>query len=342
MVYSFGTHITSIPTTSLQIPKNLDIVRAEELMQLCVYTYDQYDEYTANQNNNKTWTIPAPFKVEKMFYVYEKGKNNISKKIPFGFIAKNTSGNNKNIYICFRGTKTASEWEQDAKIQLVPLVNSILNDKNNKNIKVHKGFQEVYTNPNDVDIDLGSLQNQMRDYLKTIKTEDYNNLWVTGHSLGGAVATLAVIDIVTNTIHKGAKMYNFASPLVGNQEFVNFFKENIGTNQCNNNSNNSTCSWRIVNINDLVPKFPESILGYVHVNGCSGTSMCNNIGDNLKNGVFEIKFAEKCTIFLKNKLSGKQINPLIEDSCLTNAHSANGYLNKLKEIKVYKNPNLIK
>ena len=88
---SFGTHVTSIPT--LQIPKNFDIVRAEELMQLCVYTYDQY---TANQNN-KTWTIPPPFKIEKTFYVYEKGKNNISKKVPFGFIATNTSVNNKNI-----------------------------------------------------------------------------------------------------------------------------------------------------------------------------------------------------------------------------------------------------
>ena len=312
---SFGTHVTSIPT--LQIPKNFDIVRAEELMQLCVYTYDQY---TANQNNNKTWTIPPPFKIEKTFYVYEKGKNNISKKVPFGFIATNTSGNNKNIYICFRGTNSVSEWEKDAKIRLVPLVKSILNDKNNKTIKVHKGFQKVYTNPNSVDGDLGSIQNQMRDYLKTIKVEDYNNLWVTGHSLGGAVATLAVIDIVKNRIHKGVKMYNFASPLVGNHSFVNFFKENIGTNECNNNSNNSTCSWRIVNLNDLVPKVPPGILGYVHVNGCSGTSICNNRGDNSNNGLFEIEFAKECKNFLNV-------------TCFINAHSADGYLSKLKDIK---------
>jgi predicted lipase len=312
---SFGTHVTSIPT--LQIPKNFDIVRAEELMQLCVYTYDQYRE---NQNNNNTWTISAPFKIEKTFYVYEKGENNISKKVPFGFIATNTSVNNKNIYICFRGTNSASEWEKNSKIPLVLLVKSILNDKNNKTIKVHKGFQQVYTNPNNVGGDLGSLQNQMRDYLETIKVEDYNNLWVTGHSLGGAVATLAVIDIVTNTIHKGVKMYNFASPLVGNQAFVNFFKANIGTNECNNNSNNSTCSWRIVNLNDLVPKVPLGILGYVHVNGCSGTSICNNRGDNSNNGLFEIEFAKECKNFLNV-------------TCVINAHSSDGYLSKLQYIK---------
>ena len=46
--------------------------------------------------------------------------------------------------------------------------------------------------------------------LNNIKVEDYNNLWITGHSLGAAVATLAVIDIVKNRIHKGVKMYNFA------------------------------------------------------------------------------------------------------------------------------------
>jgi hypothetical protein len=131
---------------------------------------------------------------------------------------------------------------------------------------------------------------------------------------------LAVIDIVTNTIHKGAKMYNFASPLVGNQAFVTFFKANIGTNECNNNSNNSTCSWRIVNSNDLVPTVPPGTLGYVHVNGCSGTSICNNSGDNSNNGLFKIEFAKECKNFLNV-------------TCVINAHSAAGYLSKLKDIK---------
>ena len=58
-------------------------------MQLCVYTYDQY---TANQNNSQ-WTIPSPYKIEKVLYSYEKNNSDpdILDKIPFGFIATKQS-----------------------------------------------------------------------------------------------------------------------------------------------------------------------------------------------------------------------------------------------------------
>ena len=293
-------------------------------MQLCVYTYDQY---TAHQTS-ESWTIPSPYKIEKVLYSYEKNQQDVYIKVPFGFIVSKTvvdiNVNKTNLYICFRGTRGAQEWEKDATIPLVPLVESFLPDNETIKVKVHKGFQDVYTNPNNVDVELGSLQSQVLDFLKiSVPIPNYSNLWVTGHSLGAALATLAVFDIVKNTIHKGAKMYNFASPLVGNQAFVDFFKSKIGTGNCNSNNNINECSWRVVNTNDIVPKVPPADFGYAHVNGCSGQFVCNNTISQSKenNGLFEIEFAKKCENLFKDAV------------CFGNAHKADTYLSTLLEIK---------
>lgn len=314
---NFGTNIVSLPTIPL-IPNNFSIDIAAELMQLCVYTYDQYQKF------NESWTIPSPYTMEKVLYAYEKNQEEVSIKVPFGFIVSKTvvdvNVNNTNLYICFRGTRGAQEWEKDGTVPLIEC--SFLAGEN---IKVHEGFQDVYTNNNDIDESLGSLQNQVLSYLSQNTLPSYSNIWVTGHSLGAALATLAVADIVTNANYPSAKMYNFASPLVGNQDFVDFFKSKVGTSKCNdgNNNNINSCSWRVVNTNDVVPKVPPADLGYFHVNGCSGQSVCNNaIGENNENnGLFEIIFAKKCT-------------DIFEDAtCFGNAHSATTYLSTLLDIK---------
>jgi len=309
--FTYGTNRRSLPTSPpVVIPNNFSTATSAELMQLCVYTYDQY---TAHQTS-EPWTIPSPYKIEKVLYAYEKNQQDVSIKVPFGFIVSKTL--NTDLYICFRGTRGAQEWEKDATIPLTQC--SFLPT----GIKVHKGFQDVYTNPNNVDVELGSLQSQVLDFLKN-SVPNYSNLWVTGHSLGAALATLAIADIVTNVNYPGAKiMYNFASPLVGNQAFVDFFKSNIGTSKCDGNNNINTCSWRVVNTNDLVPKVPPAIFGYAHVNGCSGQSVCNNRIDknNENNGLFEITFAEECKDLFKDA------------TCFGNAHKADTYLSTLEYI----------
>ena len=243
--------------------------------------------------------------------------------VPFGFIVSKTvvdiNVNKTNLYICFRGTRGAQEWEKDGTVPLIQC--SFLADEN---IKVHEGFQDVYTVNNDVDESLGSLQTQVFSYLSQDTLPSYSNIWVTGHSLGAALATLAVADIVTNVNYPGAAiMYNFASPLVGNQDFVDFFKSKIGTSKCDGNNNINTCSWRVVNTNDIVPKVPPADFGYAHVNGCSGQSVCNNTISQSKenNGLFEIEFAKKCENLFKDAV------------CFGNAHKADTYLSTLLEIK---------
>jgi len=79
---------------------------------------------------------------------------------------------------------------------------------------------------------------------------------VTGHSLGSALATLFVMENDSKGKFDISTLCTFASPRVGNMEFVHTF------NQL------SIISWRIVNTRDLVPKLPPKIpivLDYDHV-----------------------------------------------------------------------------
>jgi triacylglycerol lipase len=79
---------------------------------------------------------------------------------------------------------------------------------------------------------------------------------VTGHSLGAALTTLFVMENDTKGKFDICNSCTFASPRVGNMEFVRTF------NQL------PIDSWRIVNLLDIVPKLPPHIpvlLDYDHV-----------------------------------------------------------------------------
>lgn len=305
--------------SDFKFPNKFDLDRAIELMQLSIFAYEQFN-YFKNQGDGSVddWSFNnadyASYSIEETLYTYEK-IDKVTKRIPIGFIAKKDNLSSvPDFYICWRGTITGSEWVSDGDFKKTTC--SFL--KNGE--KVHEGFQNVYTGGDD---ELGdSPQKVVLDYLDSIKakTPDYN-LWITGHSLGAALAVLNICDIVVNNYNKNAKMYNFAGPRVGDSAFANTFKNHIGTNCCNtNNALNNCCSWRVVNTNDKVPKLPlEDVLGiklYSHVNGCSGgLSICNNANsnDNGLNGLFQIEFADA--------------------SDIPAAHSSDTYLSTLKKLR---------
>ena len=79
---------------------------------------------------------------------------------------------------------------------------------------------------------------------------------VTGHSLGAALATLFVMENDAKRKFDINSLCTFASPRVGNMEFVHLF--NLLPID----------SWRIVNTRDVVPKLPPHVpilLDYDHV-----------------------------------------------------------------------------
>ena len=72
-------------------------------------------------------------------------------------------------------------------------------------------------------------------------------LWVTGHSLGGAMASLASAWLSYNNFaaRKNIISYTFGMPRVGNYDYA-YHHDKLVNN-----------SWRVVNSNDAVPHFPS-------------------------------------------------------------------------------------
>lgn len=73
----------------------------------------------------------------------------------------------------------------------------------------------------------------------------------TGHSLGGAIATLAAAS--ARAANGSADLYTYGSPRVGNTAFVEYVESLPGGN------------YRLTHSADPVPLLPPSVLGYRHL-----------------------------------------------------------------------------
>ncbi|EGD73651.1 hypothetical protein PTSG_05361 [Salpingoeca rosetta] len=148
---------------------------------------------------------------------------------------------NEQIVVVFQGTKdTTQEWEDMDAAKVTPEFKSQPPD-----VLVHQGFLLGYE----------SIRKELMNAItkKTKKYPTYEVL-VTGHSLGGALATLCTVDIATLLQSVTVHMYTFGQPRVGNFDFVEFFKRlNIAS------------SCRFVHYTDMVPHLPPELDYYYHV-----------------------------------------------------------------------------
>jgi predicted lipase len=159
----------------------------------------------------------------------------------FGFILRGTKEDSNKIYIVFRGTSEKTEWLQNCKIEQVGF-----SDKDKDKIKVSKGFKDVYSCPTDTSIaKQTSISKQLKDQLGKLDPSTIDSIIITGHSLGGAIASFAALE--TREIFKNIEpiLYTFASPRVGNENFANSF------------TNMPQC-FRVFNTEDIVPNVPLS------------------------------------------------------------------------------------
>jgi triacylglycerol lipase len=80
------------------------------------------------------------------------------------------------------------------------------------------------------------------------------HVFVTGHSLGGALAVLIARNIVKEQIASVAAVYTFGMPRAGNRDFASTYNAALGAR-----------TFRLVHGNDLVPTVAPSFLNFQHV-----------------------------------------------------------------------------
>jgi triacylglycerol lipase len=223
----------------MYFPKGFDAGLAIELGELIQQAYDQFEAFENEEdwklNGNYSLTtvlsyIWSPERlIEKGIHNYDltikkisRNKRNESAETPIGFVAERQG----RMYLILRGTQTAKEWIRNFSISLRPY---LIADHG----MVHEGFMQMYDEIRGAIIEtLSSTSNHMK-------------LYVGGHSLGAALATLALPDIESKTRCRVRALYTFGSPRVGDVTFVRAFNESYHDR-----------SFRIANTSDLVTSLP--------------------------------------------------------------------------------------
>lgn len=167
----------------------------------------------------------------------------------------------QNMLIVFTGTFFKDEWLDDINF---PLTDASQLNNYVVGVKVHRGFYQIYLSIRD---QIWKMYNQ---YKNTIK-----DVYITGHSLGGALCTLAAYDFAAvNPVY-----YSFASPRVGNVEFAKQFNTMLPS------------AFRIYNIEDVITELPPPIIldnVYQHVDtGIPFNVNLGGIGANHVNAYLE-------------------------------------------------------
>jgi hypothetical protein len=133
--------------------------------------------------------------------------------------------------LAFRGTEVTklTDVKTDAKALRISVIEG----------RVHKGFTHAYR----------SVEKEIEASLKKVYGLP---LYITGHSLGAALATVATQQLERDHVFRDqiAACYTYGSPRVGNKQFDVNFKSVI---------------YRVVNTTDIVTVVPLLAMGYIHI-----------------------------------------------------------------------------
>lgn len=144
-------------------------------------------------------------------------------ELVFGFIAESQD----QIIIAFRGY-AAYPKDLLAAYDILQVPYPFVRDGG----KTSRGFTCIYR----------STRNKLISELNKLPAT--KRLFITGHNYGGALATLAALDIAVNTRFENPFVYTYGSPRVGDPDFAFRFNKAVKN------------SFRIVNIHDSFPTFP--------------------------------------------------------------------------------------
>jgi hypothetical protein len=151
----------------------------------------------------------------------------------FGFVVREEATGA--ILVCIRGTQTPREWL--ANFTAVPTPYRFVPGYG----LVHLGFERMYR--------------KVRASIRTALAGVGNDVRVTtlGHSLGGAMATLAAVDIRFNMGKSQVDLCTVGGPRTGKVGFRRNFNRDL------------PLAYRVTNQFDVVPHVPSVITGWNHV-----------------------------------------------------------------------------
>ena len=195
--------------------------------------------------------------------------------------------NSKEVVVAFRGTEPKQT--SDIKADL-----NIVQQQSNSEGDVHGGFKT------EIDKVWVTLVNILK------KRDSKLPVFVTGHSLGGAMATICCSRLEDEYNELCCFLYTYGSPRVGDKEFVE-----------------GLCvpHMRFQNNNDVVCKIPFWVMGYRH----HGTNQYINYYGNIRKMGFWQRLKDSWRSRIRALLKGQPFDGVYD-------HSIDEYIRKLKNV----------
>ena len=139
--------------------------------------------------------------------------------------------------LAFRGSSSVGDWKQDFDFKLVPYGGNTVEEfkkialsqpqNSSKLPKVHRGFHEFTLGAFNLHADIDGDAKQ-DDIIAKLKSDHNFVLLITGHSLGGAAATLFGERLVSMGVNKEqVPVVTFGAPAVGNNVFAKEYGDKI-------------------------------------------------------------------------------------------------------------------
>jgi hypothetical protein len=132
----------------------------------------------------------------------------------------------RTLFVSFRGSTNLQDFVNNLDFRLVPL------DTPQSKVRIHAGFHRRFR----------LIEASLKEAVHA-QSDRFDRIIVTGHSLGGALASIASVYLA-NMVQKNVYCVSFGSPRVGNREFVDLFRKSVSG------------SRRFVNSGDPVPSIP--------------------------------------------------------------------------------------
>uniref|UniRef100_A0AC34FD86 Fungal lipase-like domain-containing protein n=1 Tax=Panagrolaimus sp. ES5 TaxID=591445 RepID=A0AC34FD86_9BILA len=164
------------------------------------------------------------------------------------------------ITVVFRGTPSYEEFFEDS-FDFNKMVPFGAGGKVSK--QMFDGFHKIW-----------ATDGMKNDFLLLKNKYPHFTYNIVGHSLGGAMASLAAATIVSTKIlpSKNVFLYTFGEPKTGDKNFAN------AVNAIVSQPNGAVNSYRIVHNHDIIPHFPP-LFGSVYYQHITELWYPNNMGD---------------------------------------------------------------
>lgn len=219
----------------------------EKLLEIINFVKVGYYVSDYNLNNKKfselekrSYKVPAKLKEEgyKIVQFYNMNDGQQYRHAGYVFIK------DKEITIVYRGSRNLFDYMKDAEMILTSSDELLP-----KGGKVHSGFYSLFKDS--WDSVYGILKGHANDQKLEIKDFKIN---LAGHSMGGAIANIAVLCLSVREGAEDLHVATFASPRVFDSAAAEVYEERLGKN-----------TIRVVNQSDPIPSSPFGSMGYKHV-----------------------------------------------------------------------------